>query len=137
MSRSTTLTKPIRWGESMSEFVLPTGTVTLLLADIEGSVRLWESRGPEMTKAMLKHDALVSELIGKHGGVKPKDQGEGDSFVAAFARPSEALACALALQLAIAKEDWGGAEIRLRAALHTKLGFTSRTQLASEVTRRR
>lgn len=119
MVRSTTLTKPIRWGESMSDFVLPTGTVTLLLADIEGSVRLWESRGPEMTKAIAKHDVLVSELIGKHGGVRPKDQGEGDSFVAAFARPSQAVACALALQLAMTKEDWGGADIRVRIALHT------------------
>lgn len=103
----------------MSEFVLPTGTVTLLLADIEGSVRLWESRRSEMAKALAKHDALVTEVIGRHGGVRPKDQGEGDSFVAAFARPSEALACALALQRAIDQEDWGGADIRLRIALHT------------------
>jgi predicted ATPase/class 3 adenylate cyclase/DNA-binding CsgD family transcriptional regulator len=116
---STTLTKPIRWGEAMSEFVLPTGTVTLLMADIEGSVRNWESNPNAMTAAISRHDELVTELIGRDGGVRPQDQGEGDSFLAAFARPSEALACALDLQLGIKKEDWGGADIRLRIALHT------------------
>ena len=103
----------------MAEHGLPTGTVTLLLADIEGSVKLWESRNAGMTEAMKKYDGLVGKAITRHGGVKPKDQGEGDSFLAAFARPSEAVGCALAIQLALRQEDWGGFDLRARMALHS------------------
>lgn len=103
----------------MTEFVLPTGTVSLMLADIEGSVRLWEARSDRMPEAMTKFDQLVERVIDRHSGVRPREQGEGDSFVAAFARPSEAVACALALQLGIAQQEWGETDFRLRIALHT------------------
>ena len=79
---------------------LPTGTVTLLLADVEGSTRLWQSEPDEMTAAIARLDATLTELIVIHGGVRPVEQGEGDSFVLAFARASDAVACALALQRA-------------------------------------
>jgi predicted ATPase/class 3 adenylate cyclase/DNA-binding CsgD family transcriptional regulator/Tfp pilus assembly protein PilF len=101
------------------QFVLPTGTVTLLLADIEGSVRLWEADAESMPAAMARHDELLAEIVRAHEGVLPRDQGEGDSFVAAFSRPSDALACALALQLTYADEDWANTPIKLRLALHT------------------
>ena len=101
-------------------FLLPVGTVTLLLADIEGSTRRWESRPAQMSVAVARHDELVTECIARHGGVRPVEQGEGDSFVAAFSRPSDALASALELQLALADERWPeGTDIRLRCALHT------------------
>ncbi|MDT5333964.1 MAG: hypothetical protein QOF31_5261, partial [Mycobacterium sp.] len=92
---------------------LPTGTVTLLLADVEGSTGLWESQPEEMTAAIARLDATLADLIAVHGGVRPVEQGEGDSFVLAFARASDAVACALELQRAAL------APIRLRVGVHT------------------
>src|SRR3954454_2018469 len=77
---------------------LPTGTVTLLLADVEGSTRLWQTQPDEMTAAGAHLDAALADLLDTHGGVRPIEQGEGDSFVAAFSRASYAVACALDLQ---------------------------------------
>ena len=85
----------VDWSDLDVSGLLPTGTVTLLLADIEGSTRLWETQPDEMTAAVARLDQTVSELIAAHGGVRPVEQGEGDSFVAAFARASDAVACAL------------------------------------------
>nr|WP_238391811.1 MULTISPECIES: LuxR C-terminal-related transcriptional regulator [unclassified Mycolicibacterium] len=93
--------------------MLPAGTVTLLLADVEGSTRLWESRPGEMAAAIARLDRTLPEVISEHNGVRPLEQGEGDSFVVAFSRPSDALACALALQRAPL------APIRLRIGVHT------------------
>ena len=92
---------------------LPTGTVTLLLADVEGSTRLWETQPEAMTAAIARLDATLTDLVAVHGGVRPVEQGEGDSFVLAFARASDAVACALALQRAPL------APIRLRIGVNT------------------
>ena len=62
--------------------LLPTGTVTLLLADVEGSTRLWETQPEQMTAAFARLDHALSDLLAAHGGVRPVEQGEGDSFVA-------------------------------------------------------
>jgi class 3 adenylate cyclase len=122
------LGRPLLWEEPAltarvagdAAIVLPVGTVTLLLSDTEGSTRLWEADRDAMTAAVARLDALITDLVGRHGGVRPVEQGEGDSFVAAFSRASDALACALALQLAVASEPWPGSlELRLRMALHT------------------
>jgi predicted ATPase/class 3 adenylate cyclase/DNA-binding CsgD family transcriptional regulator len=93
--------------------VLPTGTVTLLLADVEGSTRLWEQRPDAMTAAIALLNRTVSGVVADHDGVRPVEQGEGDSFVVAFARASDAVACALALQRA----ELG--LIKLRIGVHT------------------
>ena len=103
----------VDWSELGMSGLLPTGTVTLLLADVEGSTRLWETQPDEMTAAVARLNRAVSDLIAAHDGVRPIEQGEGDSFVAAFARASDAVACALALQLAPL------APIRLRIGVHT------------------
>src|SRR5271166_5165425 len=92
---------------------LPTGTVTLLLADVEGSTRLWETQPEEMTAAVARLDQVVSDVVAAHDGVRPVEQGEGDSFVIAFGRASDALACSLDLQRAPL------APIRLRIGMHT------------------
>src|SRR5712675_2111760 len=92
---------------------LPTGTVTLLLADVEGSTRLWETQPDEMSAAIERLDATLADLIAVHDGVRPVEQGEGDSFVLACARASDAVACALALQRAPL------APIRLRVGVNT------------------
>jgi predicted ATPase/class 3 adenylate cyclase/DNA-binding CsgD family transcriptional regulator len=93
---------------------LPTGTVTLLLADIEGSTRLWESHSSEMPAALAGLDDLVNDLVARHNGVRPVELGEGDSFVAGFALASDAVACALQLQRATI-----GGLLVLRASVHT------------------
>ncbi len=85
--------------------LLPTGTVTLLLADVEGSTQLWESQPRAMTAAIARMNQTASKLVAEHDGVRPVEQGEGDSFVAAFARAGDAVACALELQRAGSRAD--------------------------------
>jgi class 3 adenylate cyclase len=94
----------VDWSELGVSGLLPTGTVTLLLADVEGSTRLWETRSDEMTAAVARMNQVVSDTIATHDGVRPVEQGEGDSFVAAFARASDAVACALELQRALRRQ---------------------------------
>jgi predicted ATPase/class 3 adenylate cyclase/DNA-binding CsgD family transcriptional regulator len=87
--------------------------VTLLLADVEGSTRLWETQPDEMTAALARLNQTVSGILATHDGVRPVEQGEGDSFVAAFTRASDAVAAALEIQCAPL------APIRLRIGVHT------------------
>jgi predicted ATPase/class 3 adenylate cyclase/DNA-binding CsgD family transcriptional regulator len=103
----------VDWSELDVSSLLPTGTVTLLLADVEGSTRLWETEPEQMTAAFARLDDARSDLIAAHGGMRPVEQGEGDSFVVAFARASDAVCCALELQRAPL------APIRLRIGVHT------------------
>ena len=103
----------VDWSELGVSGLLPTGTVTLLLADVEGSTRLWESQPEQMTAAFARLDRELSDLVAVHGGVRPVEQGEGDSFVVAFARASDAVACALGLQRAPL------APMSLRIGVHT------------------
>ena len=103
----------VDWSELGVSGLLPTGTVTLLLADVEGSTRLWETQPDEMTAAVARLNQTVNDIIATHDGVRPVEQGEGDSFVAAFARASDAVAAALELQRAPL------APIRLRIGMHT------------------
>ncbi len=105
-------TPPVDWSD-VGVGELPTGTVTLLLADVEGSTRLWETQPDEMTAAIARLDCAVSDTIAVHDGIRPVEQGEGDSFVIAFGRASDAIACALELQHAPL------APIRLRIGIHT------------------
>jgi hypothetical protein len=63
---------------------LPAGTVTFLLTDIQGSTRLWESVPDAMEVALERHNRVLTEVIGGHGGVVVTSRGEGDSFFAVF-----------------------------------------------------
>src|SRR5215213_10089872 len=101
------------WSDVDMAELLPTGTVTLLLADVEGSTRLWETQPETMTTAIALMNQTASMLIAEHNGVRPVEQGEGDSFVAAFARAGDAVACALELQRADL------VLIKLRIGVHT------------------
>jgi class 3 adenylate cyclase len=63
-------TPPLNWSDlGVSE--LPTGTVTLLLADVEGSTGLWETQPEEMTDAIARLDATLCDLVAAHSGVRP------------------------------------------------------------------
>ena len=57
------------WSELGVNGLLPTGTVTLVLADVEGSTRLWETRPEEMTAAFARLDHALGDLVSAHGGV--------------------------------------------------------------------
>lgn len=99
---------------------LPWGVVTFLLTDIEGSTRLWESSRDEMGAAVRRHHDLLSESIEAHRGIRPRDQGEGDSLLAVFQRASDAATCAVAIQGALSNEIWPpGVEIRVRMSIHS------------------
>lgn len=69
---------------------------------------------------MRRHDAILEQEISRFGGVRPREQGEGDSAVVAFPRPSDAVACALAIQLGLATQDSNtDPPIKLRISVHT------------------
>ena len=98
---------------------LPTGTVTLLLSDVERSTSLWEADEEAAAAAIARHYELFDVAIAAHEGVRPVEQGEGDSVVAAFALASDAVAAALDVQRAFAKELWPtDRRVQVRIALH-------------------
>src|SRR6202051_4349283 len=103
----------VDWSDLGVSGLLPTGTVTLLLGDVEGSTRLWETQAEVMAPAIARFNQAVCDVVVAHDGVRPVEQGEGDSFVAAFARASDAVTAALELQRAPL------APIRLRIGVHT------------------
>ena len=97
---------------------LPTGTVTFLFTDIEGSTQRWDAHREAMSAAVQRHDAIVRAAMDAHGGYVFKTL--GDAFCVAFARTDAAVAAALDFQRALAAEDFaavGG--LRVRVALHT------------------
>jgi predicted ATPase/class 3 adenylate cyclase/DNA-binding CsgD family transcriptional regulator len=97
---------------------LPSGTVTFLLTDIEGSTLLWRQDSAGMEVAFARHRDLLKAAIGAHGGYV--FQIIGDAFCAAFATPAEALLAALAAQRSLLEEAWGLARpIQVRMALHS------------------
>jgi class 3 adenylate cyclase len=62
----------VDWSDLGVSGLLPTGMATLLLADIEGSTRLWEAQPEEMTAAVARFEQTVSELVAACGGVRPQ-----------------------------------------------------------------
>jgi class 3 adenylate cyclase len=103
-----------------STTALPTGTITFLFTDIEGSTRLWEQHPEAMEAALTRHDALAAAVIQQHEGYLVKHRGEGDSLFAVFARAADAVAAAVALQQSLGAEAWpADAAPRVRMALHT------------------
>src|SRR5690349_14991968 len=100
--------------------MLPTGTVTFLFTDIEGSTQLWEQHPEAMSAASARHDALLNEGIVQHRGIVVKSRGEGDSLFAVFVRPIDAVAAACDLQQSLQAEPWPDVtSLRVRMALHT------------------
>jgi predicted ATPase/class 3 adenylate cyclase len=96
----------------------PTGTVTFLFSDIEGSTERWERHRDAMAVAVARHDALLRESLEAHGAYVFKTM--GDAFCAAFARPEDAIAAALEAQRALVGEDFSPVDgVRVRMALHT------------------
>ena len=106
-------------GSSMRT-TLPTGMVTFLMSDVEGSTRLWETGEVSTAAAITRHYELMHSIIARHHGVLPLEQGEGDSVVGAFEKPSEGLEAAREILEAMADEPWPtDPPLRVRLALHT------------------
>ena len=96
----------------------PTGTLTFLFTDIEGSTKMWERSPKAMQRALSRHDEILSEATEKRGGYVFKTV--GDAFCCAFLTTPDALEAALEAQRALLGEEWEGTgSIRVRMALHT------------------
>lgn len=97
---------------------LPSGTVTFLFTDIEGSTRLWQLFPDAMGAALSRHHAMLTASIERHGGYL--FQVIGDGCCAAFAAAPDGLAAALEAQRALRTERWDGVDcLSVRMALHT------------------
>src|SRR5205823_8746625 len=96
----------------------PTGTVTFLFTDIEGSTKRWEQYPQQMQAAFARQEAILRQAIQANGGYAYKMI--GDAFQAAFPTAPQALQAALDAQRALHSEQWGEpGELRVRMALHT------------------
>ncbi len=96
----------------------PTGAVTFMFSDIEGSTARWDRDRTAMQDAVRRHDALMQTAIAQHDGYVFKTV--GDAFCVAFVRPEDALAAILDAQRALAAEDFSAVNgVRVRAAVHT------------------
>jgi len=97
---------------------LPTGTVSLLCTDIEGSTRLLQSLGERYAEALAEHRRLLRASLGEHRGCEVDTQ--GDAFFYAFPRAHDAVAGAVAAQRALASHSWPeGLPLRVRIGIHT------------------
>ncbi|MEE9581372.1 MAG: tetratricopeptide repeat protein [Acidimicrobiia bacterium] len=100
---------------------LPSGTVTFLFTDIEGSTRLAQDLGPDYQSVIEEHHRLVREGLDAGGGTEVST--EGDSFFCVFTNTRAAVETAASLQRALASFSWSaGAEVRVRMGLHTGEG---------------
>jgi predicted ATPase/class 3 adenylate cyclase len=96
----------------------PTGTLTFLFTDIEGSTKLWEHDAPAMQVALTRHDEILKGAIEERGGYVFKTV--GDAFCCAFWTATEALDAALEIQRTLCDEEWQETDpFRVRMALHT------------------
>ena len=97
---------------------LPSGTVTFLFTDIEGSTALLKRLGPRYGEVLTEHQRILREAFAAHGGHEVDTQ--GDSFFVAFRRAKDAVAAAVAAQRDLAAHEWpDGVELLVRMGLHT------------------
>jgi predicted ATPase/class 3 adenylate cyclase len=101
---------------------LPTGTVTFLFTDIEGSTALLQTLGDGYPAVLDEHAAIVRRAVAGGGGVEVSTH--GDAFFAVFASPAGAVRAAVAAQRGLAAHDWSpGPPVRVRMGLHTGEGI--------------
>ena len=97
---------------------LPTGTVTFVFTDIEGSTRLLQQLGDAYADVTRDHRRIVRETFSANGGAEVDTQ--GDAFFYSFGRARDAVRAAVAAQRALEAHEWpDGAAVRVRMGLHT------------------
>ena len=97
---------------------LPSGAVTFLFSDIEGSTRLVKTLRERYAEVLAKHQRLIRAAIATHAGHEVDTQ--GDAFFAAFGGAKQAVLCALDIHRALAAQDWPeGVRVRVRIGIHT------------------
>ena len=97
---------------------LPSGAVTFLFTDIEGSTRLVKAMRERYAQVLAEHRRLVRAAIAGQGGCEVDTQ--GDAFFEAFAGAKQAVLCALEIQRSLAAHEWpDGAPVRVRIGIHT------------------
>lgn len=98
---------------------IPTGTVTFLFTDIEGSTAAYERAGEAYREALASHHATLRDELRRHGGHEAKEA--GDSFLIAFGAARDALEAAVAAQRRLTAHGWPAATgpLRVRMAIHT------------------
>ena len=94
-----------RTGKGVRVAELPSGTVTFLFTDVEGSTRLWEEHPEAMKVALARHDAILRDAVAEHDGHVVKTTGDG--IHAVFATAHDALDAAVAMQLGLARSRSG------------------------------
>jgi class 3 adenylate cyclase len=97
---------------------LPSGTVTFLFTDIEGSTRLVKALGDRYEQVLAEHQGILREAFAEQHGHEVDTQ--GDCFFVAFRRARDAINCAVAAQRELATADWPrGAAVKVRMGIHT------------------
>ena len=97
---------------------LPSGTVTFLFSDVEGSTRLLTRLRGRYAEVLAEHQRLLRAAFDEHDGREVHT--EGDAFFVAFARASDAIAAAVSAQRALASQRWPeGVDVRVRMGVHT------------------
>jgi predicted ATPase/class 3 adenylate cyclase/uncharacterized protein HemY len=97
---------------------LPTGTVTFLFSDIEGSTQLLQQLGPRYAEVLADHRAIVRDAFARCNGTEVDTQ--GDAFFVVFERAANALSCAVDIQRELAEHVWpDGVQVKVRMGLHT------------------
>src|SRR5690349_12775838 len=108
---------PVCYAMSRCTVNLPSGTVTFLFTDVEGSTKLWEDHPQAMRAALARHDLLLRQAIADNNGHVFKTV--GDAFCAAFAASSDALKAAVQSHLLLLDQEWEQTgPLRIRIALH-------------------
>jgi len=97
---------------------LPSGTVTFVFTDLEGSTRLWEDHPSAMRGALARHDEILRASVERHGGHVVKTTGDG--LHAVFSRAQDAVAAAVGGQQALRAETWPATgPLLVRVGIHT------------------
>lgn len=96
---------------------LPSGPLTLLFTDIEGSTQLARTLGDRFEEVLEVHNRILRDSFSAHGGTEVDSAGDG--FFVVFARARNAVAVAVEAQRALAAEAWPGAPVRVRMGIHT------------------
>ena len=121
--RLATLSAPCRglgspWGDDVVMVGLPTGTVTMVFTDVEGSTALLSRLGSAYAEALDAHRLVLRRAWVAHGGTEMGT--EGDSFFVVFPSAPEAVAAVVQAQRELAAAEWpAGEQVRVRMGVHT------------------